>query len=240
MKLKKKLLNAIMSVSLLGGIVAAPAAAQTDYTVTFSRGQFQIVQSDRYDGHCPNSGGSAYTPVGYPVGQAPYSECDAQPTFSECDTQSSYGGQGSHPADNYQPAQALSFGQQVLHLTNQARAQYGLAPLQAHPSLRIAATSHSQEMLALDYFSHTSPTAGRSGPSDRVRQAGASPNYIAENIFQASGHDASVVADLAVQSWLQSPGHRRNMLSPQATHIGIGFVELNGTVSVTQVFGAGL
>jgi uncharacterized protein YkwD len=125
----------------------------------------------------------------------------------------------------------------VLRLTNQERAKQGLAPLTHHSALATAAAGHSQEMLNLNYFSHTSPTPGRGNPQDRVRQAGVNPGLVAENIFQASGYDVNQVAQLAVDNWLQSPGHRRNMLDPSATHLGVGFAELNGTVAVTQVFG---
>ena len=139
-----------------------------------------------------------------------------------------------------QPTQQVatdSFASEVLRLTNQERAKQGLPPLSHNSALANAAASHSQEMLDLDYFSHTSPTPGRSNPQDRVRQAGANPGLVAENIFQASGYDVNQIAQLAVDNWLQSPGHRRNLLDPSATHLGVGFAELNGTVAVTQVFG---
>lgn len=133
-----------------------------------------------------------------------------------------------------------SFAQEVLRLTNQARAQYGLAPLQAHHALESAAAGHTQEMLDLGYFSHNSPTPGKSQPDQRVRSAGASPRMVSENIFQCEGYDAQEVAQLAIDNWLESPGHRQNLLDPRATHLGIGFVEKNGTIAVTQVFGGGL
>ena len=92
----------------------------------------------------------------------------------------------------------------------------------------------------MGYFSHTSPTAGRRSPSDRVNQAGVNPMFVAENLFQASGYPADQMAKLAVDSWMQSPGHHRNLLDSRATHIGIAVVTQNGNTVATQVFGGGL
>ena len=258
---KKATLKAIISAAVLGTILAAPAAAnpytqqgyqyqnstqgnidlrqhlpanhpavrnQNQQVFYYQQGQYQQNQPAYYPQNQPG-----YYPQNQPVQYYPqntqgYNQQQQQPVYNNA------------PQPQQVAPAATSFGQEVLALTNQARAEHGLAPLQGHFALETAATSHSQEMLNLGYFSHTSPTPGRTDPSSRVRQAGASPNYVAENIFQASGHDTSTVAALAVQSWLESPGHRRNLLSPNATHIGIGFVEMNGTVAVTQVFGAGL
>jgi uncharacterized protein YkwD len=129
---------------------------------------------------------------------------------------------------------------EVLRLTNIERTEQGLAPLTRHQALESAAESHSQEMRTLNYFSHHSPTAGKSTARQRVNQFGVNPQMVAENIFECSGYEVELTARLAVEAFLQSPGHRQNLLNPSATHIGIGLVETNGTVSVTQVFAAGI
>lgn len=129
---------------------------------------------------------------------------------------------------------------EILRLTNQERADHGLAPLARHQALENAAAEHSQEMRELNYFSHTSPTAGKATTRQRVNQYGINPQMVAENIFECSGYDLELTARFAVEAFMQSPGHRQNVLNPSATHIGVGFVATNGTVSVTQVFGAGL
>ena len=129
---------------------------------------------------------------------------------------------------------------EILRLTNQERADHGLAPLARHQALENAAAEHSQEMRELNYFSHTSPTAGKATTRQRVNQYGINPQMVAENIFECSGYDIELTARFAVEAFMQSPGHRQNVLNPSATHIGVGFVATNGTVSVTQVFGAGL
>lgn len=129
---------------------------------------------------------------------------------------------------------------EVLRLTNERRAQNGLSPLSPHTALEHAAVEHSQEMRNLNYFSHTSPTAGKSTTRQRVNQFGVNPQLVAENIFECSGYDLQKTAAFAVESFMQSPEHRKNLLNPSATHIGVGFASKDGSVSVTQVFGAGL
>ena len=129
---------------------------------------------------------------------------------------------------------------EVLRLTNIERVENGLAPLARHQALENAAEGHSEEMRTLNYFSHHSPTVGKSTTRQRVNQYGVNPQMVAENIFECSGYDVELTAKFAVEAFIQSPGHRQNLLNPSATHIGIGFVEANGTVSVTQVFAAGI
>jgi uncharacterized protein YkwD len=129
---------------------------------------------------------------------------------------------------------------EILRLTNQARAQRGLLPLGLNDALTEAARGHSEEMLELDYFSHTSPRGWLASPDDRLRAAGAYASRLSENLFEADGFPAEQVARLAVQSWLASPGHRANLLDPQVSQMGLGVVERDGKVSVTQMFGGGV
>lgn len=133
-----------------------------------------------------------------------------------------------------------TLAEEVLRLTNIERAERGLAPLARHQALENAAVGHSQEMRALNYFSHRSPTAGKNTARQRVNQYGVNPRLVCENIFECSGYDVELTARFAVEAFLQSPGHRQNLLNPSATHIGVGLVESNGTVSVTQVFASGI
>ena len=130
--------------------------------------------------------------------------------------------------------------EEILRLTNEARIENGLPPLARHEALEHAAIDHSQEMREMNYFSHTSPTSGKSTTRQRVNQYGVNPQLVAENIFECSGYDVQLTSKFAVEAFLQSPGHRHNVLNPTATHIGVGFVSKGGSVSVTQVFGAGL
>ena len=133
-----------------------------------------------------------------------------------------------------------ALAEEILRLTNEESAKQGLPPLARHDALEHAAFDHSQEMRSLNYFSHTSPTAGKSTTRQRVNQYGVNPQMVAENIFECSGYQVQETAKYAVEAFMESPLHRKNVLNPEATHIGVGFVSQGGSVSVTQVFGAGL
>lgn len=128
---------------------------------------------------------------------------------------------------------------QILRTTNQQRRSHGLPELRLHSALQKAARSHAKEMRELNYFSHVSPTPGRSSTRSRVNLYGSSPRLVAENIFECNGYSDQLSAEFATEAFWKSAPHRQNILNPQATHIGIGFVSRNGWVSVSQVFGAG-
>ena len=145
-------------------------------------------------------------------------------------------------------ANALELG--MLDLINGERAAAGLAPLRLITLLNDAAETHSQWMLNSNQFSHSG--AGGSSPSERMDDAGYSleGNYMAlENIgWQSARGDAGYDDDVAQihAGLMQSPGHRANILNPDAEDIGIGieigdFTSGNGdfeAVMVTQVFGS--
>lgn len=140
-------------------------------------------------------------------------------------------------ADNIRLDESIS--QAILDRTNAARKAQGLAPLKIHSALIQAAGSHSVEMHKLDYFSHTSPTAGTRKVRDRIQKAGLTPKRTAENIFNCYGYPPEEVAEFCFQSWMESSGHRRNILDSGASHIGIGVAFKGDKVYVTQVFAGG-
>ena len=137
------------------------------------------------------------------------------------------------------------FEEEVLALVNQRRAAgatcggtaYGAAaPLAIHISLRFAARSHSQDMAAQNYFSHTS-LDGRTF-DQRIRQAGyAGSSPLGENI---AGGPAS--AQSTVNLWMSSPDHCANIMSPGFRVIGVGYAH-NPAATYrhywTQTFGGG-
>lgn len=121
----------------------------------------------------------------------------------------------------------------MLELVNRDRAEHGLPPLQAAADVAEVARAHSREMHATGLVAHVSPTTGSA--ADRVRAADIATALVLENIARAYG-----VAE-AQAGLMNSPGHRANVLSPHATHIGIGIVlgeEVAGRreMFVTQVF----
>ena len=154
--------------------------------------------------------------------------------------QATFGNQQAQPTSPTAQTAEEQIANQILHITNQKRIQNGLSPLSMNPALNQAAKSHSEEMLTLNYFSHNSPTVGRRTVGDRMRQAGVSPRVQAENIFMCQGFPTAQLAQLSMDQWMQSPGHRRNILRGNVTHIGIGVIERNGKYYATQVFGGGM
>lgn len=114
------------------------------------------------------------------------------------------------------PSTLDAFEQEVLALTNAARAQVGLAPLRHDPALAAAADKHSEDMALKNYFSHVEPDGGRL--ADRIRDEGYSFRAAGENI--AAGYDTP---EAVVAAWLNSSGHRANILNSNYTEIGIGF-----------------
>lgn len=108
------------------------------------------------------------------------------------------------------------FEKDVVELTNMERKRYGLHPLQIDPRLVKVARMKSIDMRKKNYFSHTSPTYG--SPFTMIADHRISFSVAAENI--AVGH---VSPEQVVKGWMNSPGHRRNILNQMITHIGVGF-----------------
>lgn len=117
-----------------------------------------------------------------------------------------------------QTTSAISaYEQKVAELTNQERAKYGLKALQVDEALSKVAHEKSRDMSVNNYFSHTSPTYG--SPFDMMKQFGITYNYAGENIAMGQRTPEEVV-----KAWMNSEGHRKNILSPNFTHIGVGYV----------------
>ena len=125
---------------------------------------------------------------------------------------------------------------QIFQATNHFREAHGLRKLIADPVLTPFARSRSQDMARRHYFSHTTPD-GR-GVFDLMEAAGIDYSRAAENIHMSSGlRDLAKVAEKAVNGWINSEGHRKNMLSRDLTHIGIGVAQgPDGAYYSTQVF----
>ncbi|NIY70674.1 CAP domain-containing protein [Streptomyces malaysiensis] len=132
----------------------------------------------------------------------------------------------------FTPDGLLRLTSEVIALTNAERAAAGLAPLAPDPRLAAAAQAHSDDMVARDFYSHTGPEGHQ--PWDRARAAGATHRGIGENIACGQRSPAEVV-----RGWMDSPGHRANILKPDFTHIGVGHATGSRAGTYwTQVFGA--
>lgn len=110
-----------------------------------------------------------------------------------------------------------SVEQQVLNLVNEERSKSGLPSLEMDTAISKVANLKSEDMRDSNYFNHASPTYG--SPFDMMKSFGISYRYAGENI--AAGQPS---ADAVMKSWMNSPGHKANILNKNYTHIGIGHV----------------
>ncbi|EJQ92578.1 hypothetical protein IGW_03502 [Bacillus cereus ISP3191] len=116
-------------------------------------------------------------------------------------------------------AKSLSeFEQRVVELTNAERAKQGLPALKIDNELSKVARIKSEDMQKNNYFDHNSPTYG--SPFDMMKKFGISYTSAGENIAQGQRTPEEVV-----QAWMNSAGHRANILNNGFTHIGVGYVE---------------
>ncbi|MBU3804301.1 MAG: serine protease [Candidatus Cellulosilyticum pullistercoris] len=120
-----------------------------------------------------------------------------------------------------------AFENRVLELVNEERAKNGLSALQMDESVREVARVKSSDMSKNNYFSHTSPTYGT--PFEMLKSYGISYKSAGENIAQGYTSPEAVV-----NGWMNSSGHRANILNANYTHIGIGY-EADGNYW-TQMF----
>jgi uncharacterized protein YkwD len=121
----------------------------------------------------------------------------------------------------------------AFELTNEARIANGLEPLAWDPELCRLARDHSEEMSRRGFFDHETPEGLR--PKDRARASGYRFRVIAENIAYNKGYVDP--AALAVSRWMNSSGHRANILYKQFQYSAIGsYVSPDGSVYLTQVF----
>jgi uncharacterized protein YkwD len=116
---------------------------------------------------------------------------------------------------------------------NRVRARHGRDPLVPTGTLAGVARAHSQDMVRRDYFDHADPDGRK--PADRVGEAGVAWTRVTENIAMNMGMDDPV--SRAVEGWMDSPGHRANILDAEVTHTGVGLAERDdGGYVFTQVF----
>jgi hypothetical protein len=116
---------------------------------------------------------------------------------------------------------------------NFARNTAGLAPLQLDRGLTLAARQHAAEMARLGYFSHASPLPEHATLRHRLVMAGSPLVTIGENLAMLQGQPDLALA--AVEGWLESPGHRANLLSDRFTHVGYGTaVDDRGATVIVQ------
>ena len=118
----------------------------------------------------------------------------------------------------------------MVNLVNQERAKAGLSPLTVNTKLSQVAELKAEDLRDKNYFSHTSPTYG--SPFDMMKQFGISYKSAGENIAKGQKSPQSVM-----NGWMNSTGHRENILSSKYTEIGVGYVtDSNGNTYWVQMF----
>lgn len=122
--------------------------------------------------------------------------------------------------------------QEVVNIVNQERSRAGLSPLRIHSQLNAAAQAHSDDMVRNNFMGHTGSDGSSMG--DRIRRNGYNFRTAGENVAAGQSSPQDVM-----RSWMNSPGHRQNILNPNFRDIGVGCAH-GGSYGIywTQKFGA--
>ncbi|WP_409347188.1 CAP domain-containing protein [Paenibacillus sp. MBLB4367] len=122
---------------------------------------------------------------------------------------------GSQQGSNANASQS-AYASQVVDLVNQERAKAGLKPLSSDSALAAMALDKAKDMYTNNYFDHNSPTYG--SPFDMMKSYGIRYTYAGENIAKGQRTPQEVMT-----AWMNSAGHRQNILSPNFTKIGVAY-----------------
>ncbi len=134
------------------------------------------------------------------------------------------------PNNDNNTANFSSYQKQVLDLVNVERTKRGLKALTLDTKLSNVATMKSQDMIDKNYFDHNSPTYG--SPFDMMRKFGVSYRSAGENIAEGQRSPEEVM-----NAWMNSEGHRKNILNPNFTTLGVGVAKTSsGRLYWTQMF----
>ncbi len=134
------------------------------------------------------------------------------------DARAQYGGY----AQNNSAPDLRAASEQIFALANEARAQAGVGQLQWDPALADAALAHCRRMAEEGPIAHR--YGGEPDVAGRAAEAGAHFNVIEENVAVGPS------ADTIHEEWMQSPGHRSNLLSPKVDHVGVAVVAARGVL----------
>lgn len=121
------------------------------------------------------------------------------------------------------------FETEICNLVNQYRAQNNLSAVKLSNDLSKMAQAKAEDMATQNYFDHTSPTYG--DPFSMMSTFGINYKYAGENIAKGQKTPESVM-----NAWMNSEGHKANILNKTFTEIGVGYAINNGTTYWTQEF----
>ncbi len=121
--------------------------------------------------------------------------------------------------------------QEILNLVNIDRTKHDLAPLTLNPTLNLAAMAKAEDMINKDYFAHVGPDG--TNPWYWFKSLGYDYAYAGENLAEGylDAHDLE-------NSWMASPSHRANILSPFYSEAGLAVVNRNSANIIVQFFGS--
>lgn len=132
--------------------------------------------------------------------------------------------------NNGQTTSKSTEASEVIRLVNVERTKNGLAPLKENSELSKVASVKAQDMIDKNYFDHNSPTYG--SPFDMMKKFGINYSAAGENIAYGQKTPEEVMT-----AWMNSPGHRSNILNSNFTEIGVGVAkDKNGTPYWVQMF----
>ena len=126
--------------------------------------------------------------------------------------------QGILPTKPYQKASLST--EEVLTAINKTRSQYGLKQLKTNPLLQQAAQAKAIDIFKQQYFQHTSPN--NKDFSDFIKETNYQANRLGENLAKNISDPQTLI-----QSWLDSPPHRDNLLNPYFQEVGLGILAGN-------------
>ncbi len=129
--------------------------------------------------------------------------------------------------DSSTPEQNLSYEQQVVNLVNAERAKEGLSPLTLNNKVAAAAQVRAKEIVSS--FSHTRPDG--SSFTTAIKEQNVSYRRAGENIAWGQKSPEAVV-----KAWMNSEGHRSNIMNANFTSIGVGYYQVNGVNYWCQLF----
>ncbi|MEU7019255.1 sigma-70 family RNA polymerase sigma factor [Streptomyces sp. NPDC046203] len=204
---------------------ASPAAPTTSPSATASKTPSASAEPSSHSPR-PTPSRTTHQATGHPT-KAPESRPQATKTAGGQTGSGSGTGSGAGSGSG---SGASSTSQQVIALVNTERSRAGCGPLTGNALLTRAAQGQSDDMAARDFFDHTNPDGD--GPGERVTAAGYQWSTYGENIAKGQRTPAEVM-----EAWMNSPGHRANILNCDFREIGIG-LHTGGGPYWTQVFGA--
>lgn len=141
---------------------------------------------------------------------------------------------GTEAALPPQAANIAAIEAEIVVRINAIRTENGLTPLRVNAALTSAARKHSKDMSTKGYFDHESPSGV--DLADRMRRERLKYSFAGENIYMCSNFPEKQVVDKAVNGWMNSPPHRKNILSKKWTETGLGVWQKGTTYHFTQDF----